>query len=228
MQDLLQQLISDTILYLKDPLLPKGSILSTQEEYTYLKQITPTPPLQPARVEPVILKQPEIIPLVIKHPEPATDIQQTLAKLKTGMRFVDHIPDDSEGKKIGSSWKEKITDADVILLACKQDAETIDFLKTLAKAIDTRLAKSKIIPAQRLEQEKSWDLFLKKNNFRLIVTSEGLDQLKGLMSFYRGTPSQNTHFLDQTPLIPLLAASAYKQLDKKAEVWKTLCQILKE
>ena len=238
MQDLLRQLVSDTELFLKDPLRPKGSLLATKEECALLGQVASAPkeiPLKavytpPKRVftEPVIQRKEEIVKPVAPPPEDSLQIKQTLAKLIPGMRFVDQIPDDSQGKKIGSSWKEKITDADVILLACKQDAETIEFLKVLAKAIDTHLAKSKIIPAERLEKEGVWDIFLQKNTFRLIVASEGLDQLKGLMSFYRGSPNQNTHFLDQTPLVPLLPASVYKQLEKKAEAWKTLCQILKK
>ncbi len=163
-----------------------------------------------------------------KPSENSSDIKETLSKIAPGIRFIDQVPDDSEGKKIGSSWKEKIPDVDVVLLACKQDAETIEFLKVLAKAIDTHLAKSKIIPAERLEKENCWDLFLQKNTFRLIVASDGVDQLKNLMRFYRGAPAQNAYFLDQTPLLALLPAAAYKQLDKKAQAWKTLCQILKK
>lgn len=243
MQDLLRQLVSDTQLYLKDPLRPKGSLLATEEESLLLEQVKLVPREMPPKpvypppkrvfTEPIIQKTAEVIaPPAIKPvtlpQEDSVQIKETLSKLIPGMRFVDQIPDDSEGKKIGSSWKEKITDADVILLACKQDTETIEFLKVLAKAINTHLAKAKIIPAERLEKEGVWDIFLKKNTFRLIVASEGLEQLKGLMSFYRGSPTQNAHFLDQTPLLPLLSASVYKQLDKKAEAWKTLCQILKK
>lgn len=106
-------------------------------------------------------------------------------------------------------WKEKIADAEVILLACSQDEPTLDLLKSLAKAIDSKLAKTKILPAERLEQQKQWELFFKANTFRLILVSPTQNSYPELLK----------HVHPLTPLF-LEEPSVYKQIAKKAELWK--------
>jgi hypothetical protein len=138
---------------------------------------------------------------------------------------VDEVPDDATAKRVANSWKEKISDADVILLACERDAETLEFLKSLGKAIDQNLAKAKILPAEKMEAENRWDLFLQKNQFRLIIASDGMRGMPRLMRFYRETPATAEYFLDKTPLLPLSSASLYKSIEHKALLWKTLCRM---
>jgi hypothetical protein len=156
-----------------------------------------------------------------------SQFQTTLQKIAPSLKLTDHIPDDREAKRISSAWKEKIADVEVVLLICDSHDNTLEFLKGVAKAIDQHLAKTKILMAERLEREKRWDLFLKKNTLRLIIASDAIQKLPELMRFFKSVPAQAQFFLDKTPLLILSAASMYKSSEHKAALWKMLCQMLK-
>jgi hypothetical protein len=240
---------------LKDPLLPKQTLFASADDLAFfrsktaatvvpqpkeiLKKPLPLPPT-PKPVAPVHKKEKEAPPAQeISAPKPAAKthepiktegfelIKKTLVRVVPHVQLVDAVPDDAHAKKIAGGWKEKIPDAEVILLACDTDSETLELLKSLGKAIDQNLAKAKIIPAEKLEQENRWEMFLRKNQFRLIVASEGMKKLPELMKFYTAIPSQAQSFLDKTPLLALSTASVYKAIEQKAHLWKTLCQLLK-
>jgi hypothetical protein len=251
----LHQLISDTLVFLKDPLQSKQTLFSSAEEVEFFRvktarqipapvEVVNVPIRAPIGREPIrepIAKKPVLAPVVAeeKPSPPPVKTERTattpFAQIKTSLQriaphlcLIDEVPDDTVAKKVASSWKEKIPDVDVVLLACHMDSETLEFLKNLGKAIDTHLAKAKIIPADKLEKEGRWDVFLQKNSFRLIVASHGMQELKGLMSFYHAIPSQSRVFLDKIPLLALSEAAVYKSIDHKASLWKTLCQLLKK
>jgi hypothetical protein len=172
---------------------------------------------------------PHAAPIAKESNPPSEDaaIKKTLLRAAPSLRLVDQIPDDAPARRVANSWKEKILDAEVVLLACQTDRETLEFLKSLGKAIDKNLAKAKILPAETLEKENRWELFLQRNQLRLIVASEGAQKLPQLMRFYRELPATSQYYLDKTPLLPLSSASAYKALEQKALLWKSLCQMLK-
>ncbi len=155
-------------------------------------------------------------------------IKRTLLRAAPAVRLIEEVPDDSAAKRVANAWKEKIPDAQVVLLACETDADTLELLKSLGKAIDQNLAKAKILPAEKMERENRWDLFLQKNQFRLIIASDGLQKLSHLMRFYKALPATSESYLDKTPLLALSPASVYKSLEAKAHLWKTLCQMLKK
>ena len=158
-------------------------------------------------------------------PPAHSPIKRMLERIAPNMKLTDQIPDDSKAKRIANGWKEKIADAEVLLLACDSHAETLAFLKGLAKAIDQQLAKGKILMAERLEREKRWDLFLDKNAFRLIIASDGMQKLPELMRF-ASLPAKAQFFLNKMPLLILSPLAMYKSLEHKALLWKTLCQML--
>jgi hypothetical protein len=217
-------LVRDTLTFLKDPLFAKHSMLASPEEVQFFKK----KPEAPVVIAP---KPPEKIPIppprAVQPPQDLSPLKKTLQRIAPSMKMVDQVPEDAEAKRIASAWKEKIVDAQVVFLVCNIDAETLEFLKGLAKAVDHHLAKTKILMAERLEKEKRWDLFLEKNAFRLIIASEGIQQWPELMRFYRAMPASNQLFLDKTPLFVLSTAALYKSLEHKAHLWKTLCQLLK-
>ncbi len=155
-------------------------------------------------------------------------IKKTLQKIAPSLKLIDHIPDDREAKRISNAWKEKVVDADAVLLICDSNSETLEFLKGLAKAIDQHLGKVKILMAERLEREKRWDLFLEKNSLRLIIASDAIQKLPELMHFYKSVPTHAQFFLDKIPLLVLSPVTVYKSLEHKALLWKTLCQMLKK
>ena len=245
----LHQLIRDTLVFLKDPLQSKQTLFSSAEEVDFFRvkkaeplpvpeEVVEAPVRAPLRREQIARKPPPVVAEEKAPPPPAKpertattpfdQIKTALQKVAPHFSLIDEVPDDAIAKKVASSWKEKIPDVDVVLLACQMDSETLEFLKSLGKAIDTHLAKAKIIPADKLEKEGRWDLFLQKNSFRLIVASQGMEALKGLMSFYHAIPSQSRVFLDKIPLLALEETAVYKSIDHKAILWKTLCQLLKK
>jgi hypothetical protein len=251
MPDSASNLIRDTLAYLKDPLLPKQVIFASAEDCALFQRkpeskrpvLPPLPALPPA--PPVYKEKPALPKQVEKTPEPApkviavkeekpapienlSPIIKTLQRIAPHIKLTDEVPDDAEAKRVASAWKEKITDAEVVLIACDTQEDTLELLKGLAKAIDKNLAKSKVITADRLEREKRWDLFLQKNALRLVIISDGMQKFPELMRHYKSTPASAQFFLDQTPLLPLSSALVYKSLEHKALLWKTLCQMLKK
>ncbi|MBS0604615.1 MAG: hypothetical protein JSS60_06205 [Verrucomicrobia bacterium] len=218
-----------------------------------VKEVTALPPLAPEPPRPAAIKEtapapkafspePPLAEIPMKSQAPVREakphetaetdnfsqIKKTLLRIAPAIKLIDEVPDDAQAKKVAGAWREKIPDAEVILLACETDAETLELLKSLGKAIDQHLARAKIVPAEKLEREKRWDLFLQKNSFRLIVASDGMQKCLDLMRLYRAVPASSQFFLDKTPLLPLSPASLYKSLEHKALLWKTLCQTLKK
>jgi len=247
------QLLKDTLAFLQDPLQPRGSLLASKEEWLFFqekktKQLSPlvAPAATPIFIKPAPLptepvkKQPPAPQPVVLSPTPPTPVtakpapvaieplKKTVQQIAPHLALTDAVPDDAEAKRVASGWKETVTDAEVILLACDREQETLELLKNLAKAIDGHLARSKVIAAERLEKEKRWDLFLEKNRLRLLIASDQMQKMPELLRFYRAVPAQSQFFLGETPLLPLLPASTYRAIDKKAALWKTLCQMLKK
>ena len=155
-----------------------------------------------------------------------SNVKKILQKISPSLKLLDQIPDDAIAKKVANAWKEKISEAEVVLLMCDPKTETMEFLKGLAKAIDQHLAKAKILMADKFEKEKRWDLFLDKNSFRLVIASDGIKKLPELMKYYRENPSNAQFFLGKTPLLVLSSASIYKSIEHKTLLWKTVCQML--
>lgn len=268
MPDCFHELIRDTLSYLKDPLCPKQSILTSAENFIFFQKqkVTvseqhlssreketasmrsasshpfPSPrPMQPIIAENSvsITQAPEKVAKLSALPAQDSDsahiaysqsspIKKMLQKITPNLKLIDQIPDDAGAKRIASGWKEKIADAEVVLLVCDAHAETLEFLKGLAKAIDQHLGKAKILMAERLEREKRWEIFFDKNSFRLLIASDGIQTLPELMRFYKSVPAHAQLFLDTIPLLVLSPFSVYKSLEHKALLWKTLCQMLKK
>jgi hypothetical protein len=241
MPDPLRELIRDTLLYLKDPLLPKQTLLATAEDTSFFqkgalpKEALPIHLPKPLSLPQAIFKTPSQTPnrspTPPKEPPPKNDfsqIKKILQKTAPALQLIDDVPTDLAAKRIANAWNEKICDVDVILLACKTDTDILELLKTLGKAIDQNLAKAKILSVEKFEVENRWDLFLQKNTFRLIIASEGMRALPRLMQFYRELPASAEYFLHTIPLLPLSSAPLYKSLEHKALLWKTLCRMLKK
>ncbi len=217
MADSISILIRDTVQHLKDPLQTRQPLLASAEEMVFFSL---------KKEKPMEKKQDHPKPVPPPAPQPHSPMKQILQKAVPGVKIVELVPDDSEAKRIAESWKEKVNDAETVLLLCETDAETVEFSKGLAKAIDQHLAKIKILAAERLEKENRWDVFLSKNSLRLIIATDGVQKFPELMRFYKQNNSQL--FLDKTPLLILSSSSIYKSIEHKAQLWKTLCQMLKK
>lgn len=216
MADSLRDLIRDTLQHLQDPLRAKQPLLASAEERSFFQQKKVEPP---PMVNTIVKPQPAPPPK--QDPSP---MKKMLQKAAPAVKIIEQVPDDTEAKRIAEGWKEKVTDAEVVLLLCDTASDTVDFLKGLAKGVDQHLAKTKILTAERLEREKRWDIFLNKNAFRLIIASDGMQKLPELMRFY----NSETGCLGKIPVVALSSAAIYKVLEQKALLWKTLCQMLKK
>lgn len=223
----LHTLIQDTLLYATDNAWQEISFLVPKE---YVQKLTlpiqlpsetveTLPPIilhkspspsPVARLEPNIPKPPQE-----KRPLAPLQMRDTLSKLIPSLRLTEAIPDDEEGQRMANLWKEKLSDTKIVLLALSQDSETLELLKSLAKAIDSRFGQTKIISAKRLESQQQWDLFFKANTFRLVIASTSHPfLLKGVQT------------VGNTPLLLLETPQTYKQIAHKAELWKSICHYL--
>src|SRR5690349_15265174 len=126
---------------------------------------------------------------------------------RLSMALSDNIPDDAAATRMMSSYKEHVGPVDVILFACDHDAETMELIKNLSRSIDQKLAKIKVLRADRLEKEERWDLFFSKNPIKLFIATVGFTQLKKGMVHYK--QSGDALFLHDTPLILLLPPGSY-------------------
>ncbi len=218
----MQDLIKDTLAYLKDPLLPKQTFLGTAEEHAFFKvKLESKPESATAKWVSPVQKKEEKVPAPPPAPPPmqaavekpaappSSTMKQLLQKVAPAIKLTDHVPDDAEAKRIASAWKEKAPDAEVLLLACDSDGETLEFLKGLARAIDQHLAKAKILKAEKV--------VLEKDAYKLIIASAGVQQFPELMRFYKSYP-----------FVILSPAQAYQDTDEKASLWKTLCRLLQK
>jgi len=227
MTDTPASVLRDTLCFLKDPLSEENLFLVSDPCKHHFSTPLQTVALQKKAVEipkplpPVSIHKEAMAPRIPtptpkkEHALPTQEIQSALQKLLPSLRLTQTIPDDQTAKKTSNLWKEKIEGIDVVLLALSQDGETLELLKSLAKAIDNRLGKAKIILAERLETTQNWDLFFEANSFRLVILSEGIENYKHLPPFLNNLQS-----------LSLLHPAVYKQIEQKATLWKTLCQKL--
>ncbi len=215
----------------------KSSVFSTQEEWQALHCIEPN--VAPAPVQDMIVKsapkQPkkEVPEPQMKLPAPTppseapSAVKSSLLRLNPTLHHVDQIPDDAQAKRILNGWREYLGETQIVVLSADTDPATLELLKNLAKAIDQKLGKVKAFSVDRLEREKRWDLFLKKNNLKLIVASEGFNRLKDVKHHLKSFPANSTEFLGDVPLIVLSPASYYMENPKeKSVLWGQICQIL--
>jgi hypothetical protein len=244
------QLVQDTLSLLKDPLFPKEPVLVSREEKLFFSErrkeipqplppvVQPPPPAhikrspppapQPLPVEESIKVAPPCAPVKQekKAPVPSFDeVKKGIRKMAPTLHLVDEIPDDAQAKRLASSWQEKLPGVEVALLSCEAEASSL--LKNLEKAITERLAKAEVVNAVEMEREKKWDLLFLRNRFRLIIASHDVKKHLSLMSFYQENPAQGNLLLNKTPLLILEQASLYhSSSEKKALLWKTICQML--
>lgn len=198
-------LLSDLVATLKDFRCPDEALFTSQEEAEWFQTLLASP-----IIAPIPPPCEEVLSVERKNdPEPSINDKQTLIKATL--------------EKVAPSLRLVEKPVSVVLIACREDEETVELLKALAKAITTRLGKAKIIPGLLFEREKRWAAFFSETPSTLVLVSDGFTTLPGLMQFYK----KPHDILGSSPLLTLGAASAYKDLAEKAALWKRLCQMLK-
>ncbi len=148
-------------------------------------------------------------------------VRSVLQKIAPNMKLRDTIIDDLKAQKAANTWNEQI---EVVIITGSVSNEELLFLKDLARAIHDRLSVTKLISGTKLEKEKGWESFFKKNSLKLIILTKAAQQYTELMLYYK--QEKNQHFLATATLIVLEALETYTQPDQKTALWKSLCQIL--
>lgn len=147
-------------------------------------------------------------------------IRSVLQKIAPNMKLRETILDDLKAQKAANAWNKQI---EVVIITGPASAEELLFLKDLARAIHNRLSVTKLISGTKLEKEKGWESFFKKNSLKLILLTQAAQQYTELMLYYK--QEKNQRFLS-TALIVLEKLETYTQPDQKTALWKSLCQIL--
>ena len=175
----------------------KGSFLLSKDEHDYF-----FPQKKPA---PVVKK--DLMP----------DIRQLVAKTLPEVVLTETIPDDTSAKKMAELWKQKHLKAAVFVVYF---GEKSPFLQNVVKAIDSLLAPAELIDGQQID----WSLALTAPALKLILAPPFSSwKTTPLARFYRETPSNQAHFLNEIALLLMQPVAAYlKNPDLKRELWKNL------
>jgi hypothetical protein len=211
--DLLETLVKDTLAFLKQEYQSSDKILATAEEVAFFEEEKVVQPKKVA-LEPVL--------------QPASqDLDAMAAWVRAAapeLKLADRIPDDAEAKKIGSLWQEQLRALHVAVIAFGESGPALEFLSSVAKAIDTLITPAKMIEGVRFEKEKKWNLFFNSPSLKLVI-APGFSLWKGtqLAALYKEHPASSSHSLAG---IPLLLLRSIPQLLKtpalKKELWKSI------
>jgi hypothetical protein len=221
----------------EDPLTPGN--LATQSSVATLIE-SPPPPQDPEQIQPSLPK--ELItapivhataPIVVTQPlkphqkDLMQDIKKTLEKVAPTLRLLDHIPQDTEAKKIKNAWKEQANIPDMVILATK--SPVLPFLHHVAKAIALHFFSSRVLEVDEFEKQNKWEVFLGTPNLKMIISPDGvLWRCKTLLRYYHEFPNKQERFLGKIPLLLLPDPSLYlKDPALKRSLWNLLCQMIK-
>lgn len=185
------------------------SLRTSAEAYEFFH-----PPIQPPKIKPLVKTQEVKQKSLDRWPS----IRSVLQKIAPNMKLRDTILDDHKAQKAANAWNEQI---EVVIITGSVSNEELLFLKDLARAIHDRLSVTKLISGTKLEKEKAWESFFKKNSLKLIILTKAAEQYTTLMCY-----KQEKNQLAAIPLIVLETLETYTQPDQKTALWKSLCQIL--
>ena len=185
------------------------SLRTSAEAYEFFH-----PPIQLPKIKPLVKTQEVKQKSLDRWPS----IRSVLQKIAPNMKLRDTILDDHKAQKAANAWNEQI---EVVIITGSVSNEELLFLKDLARAIHDRLSVTKLISGTKLEKEKAWESFFKKNSLQLIILTKAAEQYTTLMCY-----KQEKNQLAAIPLIVLETLETYTQPDQKTALWKSLCQIL--
>ena len=185
------------------------SLRTSAEAYEFFH-----PPIQLPKIKPLVKTQEKKKKSLDRWPS----IRSVLQKIAPNMKLHDTILDDHKAQKAANAWNEQI---EVVIITGSVSNEELLFLKDLARAIHDRLSVTKLISGTKLEKEKAWESFFKKNSLKLIILTKAAEQYTTLMCY-----KQEKNQLAAIPLIVLETLETYTQPDQKTALWKSLCQIL--
>lgn len=196
----MDQLIRDSIEFLKQESLKQDSLLVSAEEFEFFssKKKKPSEVIDP-------------------------EMQQLIKKVLPEIALQPEIPPDNDARRRSSLWKEPYLTAHVLVLTLGDAA--VQLHHNITKAISSQLAPAHLI---EIKTENSWELVLSSPQLKLILAPP-LEEWKSLplARFYKETPASKACFLQEILLILMQPAAAYlKNPDLKKDLWKTLFTLL--
>lgn len=212
----MDELIKDTITFIKQEFEPQETLLASAEDFEFFHAEKKLPVVQPKSV----VLEPSTKPL----PDDMEEMRQKIAKAAPQMKLRGAIPDDTEAKKIANMWQEHLKNVQVAILSFGETGKNLEFLNNVAKAIDALIAPAKVIDALRFEKEKKWNLFFESYPLKLILTPD-IKSWKSteLAGFYKENPATSTSVLGESPLLFLQPIGNYlKNPKEKRALWKAI------
>ena len=181
--------------------------------------------VKPAKEKKSLLDKPLEAPVKFEHFE---SIKRLIIEIDPHFALAKEILDDTKAKKIASKWKYKLNAYPVVILTSLKEGDELDFLKSLAKAIEIYFFETKVVLIDTIEKDNQWEEFLKSENIRLLIAVD--DQLwsfKNLMTHFKEIPNKSLKTLMDKPLFLIPNIKLYFQnfLLKKS-LWKALCQTI--
>ncbi len=151
--------------------------------------------------------------------EQQASIKSLVQRLAPSLPLSDLVPSDAMAKQ---SWH---IESAVLVLACDSDAETLEMIKNLSKAIDQKLGRTKALSAQRLEKDNGWEQLLAQSCFQLIIASCGFRNLQQAMRYC--SQRDSGYRFGQYPLLILNPVAAYSPKEKIA-LWNQIQAIVQK
>jgi len=180
---------------------------------------------KPAKEKKSFLDKSLEIPSKFEHFE---NIKKLITEIDPNFALKKEILNDHKAKKIANKWKYKLNAYPIVILTSLKDGDELEFLKSLAKAVEIYFFETKIVLIDAIEKENQWEEFLKSENIRLLIAAD--DQIwgfKNLMTHFKEIPNKSLKTLMDKPLFLIPNIKLYFQnfLLKKS-LWKAICQTI--
>ncbi len=239
--DLYRSLIQDTVQYLRqDPLL--YSCIYMAEEKTYCsppphktpQKVAALPFVEQIKQEPlpaekISFKPPEpAIPPPMKTPPSRSfeGIEKQVQTLFPSFTLLKDTPEDHISYYKDARKKERLLQADTLLLDFQESPQETLFLENVRQAITLYFGPAMRVPVK--DWDSKWAMVFEDLQAKLIVAPPSLKKHAPLLPWYRENPSSMEFFLGSCRLLITQPLSSYfhHPLHKKV-LWQSLCKLLK-
>lgn len=187
-----------------------------------LQEIKPEPlPMQKAAAKPAEASSHvdtlKVEPLQPSKPSDFSELRNIIKEQAPHLKIFDEI-----------RMPKMITPKEVVILFLTRSPAENELLNNMAKAIQLKLAPTRLIEASSMELNKEWDRFLNSSPFKLIIIPQSdLNKLPELSKFSKRN-EQQTWFLNEVPTLLIPDPELLNHNPSlKQQVWKSLQNYLK-
>jgi hypothetical protein len=241
----MQQIISDIKMYLIENYDEKGNLLfleqlTLKEDFSKKPTLAPIQPkaaIQPKKITPPIEKIEEVEveepppsfiaekPVVTQAPMDG-DIAALYKKINPAAKLFDSPLNDDVAKQIRMASSKRSDLPEIPVLFDHSIQADLDFLTSLAKAINTSFGTSSVVHIHEFEEKNLWKPLLAHASIRLIIIPSSL--LKHSPNLHTLCKEYPGRLLKSVEKIPLLALTDISNSPlRKKEIWSTLTRFFK-